>query len=150
MTEPNSPDPLRSWTEAMDQLLRGISAGADPAGLSAQLLEPLQQQRDFVATLARQQTEWQGQLVDRIVAPLEAMESMIGEAATTMREQAEALGKAASALETVSSTLETQAELFERGQRALKDRADTARSLAGLPGQVTESTIRPRGDAPAV
>ena len=75
---------------------------------------------------------------------------MIGEAATTMREQAEALGKAASALETVSSTLETQAELFERGQRALKDRADTARSLAGLPGQATESTIRPRGDAPAV
>jgi methyl-accepting chemotaxis protein len=150
MTEPTSPDPLRSWADAMDQLLRGIGAGADAKGLPAQLLEPLQQQRDFIATLGRQQTEWQGQLVDRIVAPLEAMESMIGEAATTMREQAQALGQAASALATVSTTLNTQAELFERGERALKDRAETARSLAGLAGHATESTTRPRGDAPAV
>ena len=75
----------------------------------------------------------QGQLVNRMITPVDAIFDLFADSAKTLRQQAEALEQAGRALERSAALMKHQAELFDSAVGTLRYPADIARVVGGAP-----------------
>ena len=80
----------------------------------------------------------QRELVGRVVAPFDALFDMLGQSASTLRSQAEALEAAGGALQDAGRLMQSQAELFERTVQAMRQRTELVKAVAALDAQAHE------------
>jgi hypothetical protein len=108
-------DLLNAWQDA----LRGIRGVAAPA------TEAFEQ-------VLRRQLDFEGQLVGRVLAPLNVVLDSLDGTAKAMRTQADALQAAAAAFQQSAELLDVQASLLEKAVEALRDPAEFVRSAGGF------------------
>jgi hypothetical protein len=88
-------DLVREWQRAMEGVLGSVSKAEVPGAL----LEPIQRQL---------------QLVQELLAPVDAAFELLEQTGQSLRHQAEALEAAARALQETAGLMKVQAELYER------------------------------------
>ena len=132
-------DLLRAWQEVIRQIRSAAAPLTGPsADLTRQLLAPLQRQAELVEQTLLGQAEFQREIADRVLAPVNAVLEALEQTSTAMRTQAQAFDAAAASFKQASDLLELQASLIERATGSIRDPAAFVRSAGGL--------VRGKGD----
>jgi len=123
---------LDEWRQLMDSVIASATSAAGRAELPRELLKATQRQLELVQQLVERERGLQGDLVARVVAPIDAVFDLLEETGVTLRRQAEALESAGRALEETAGLMKHQAERFERTIGALRQPSDLAKAAAGV------------------
>lgn len=86
----------------------------DPAQLLRQAVDPLRREVAAVQELLDRERQLQRDATAHLVAPIDAVFTLLEESAATMQRQAEALEAAGAALAETAALMRRQGELFER------------------------------------
>jgi hypothetical protein len=124
---------VREWRRLMDSVVASASSVAGRSDLPRQLLEPMQRQLELVQDIVDRERRLQSEVVDRLVAPIDAVFDLLDSTGVTLRRQAEALEAAGRALEETAALMKAQAELFERSIRTLRQPTKLAKAAARAP-----------------
>lgn len=123
---------LREWQQVMDSVLSAAASVGGAAGVSRQLLDPMQRQIELVQELIEREQQLQKQLAGRLFAPSDAIFDLLEQSGAMLRSQAEALETAGRALEDTARLANAQAELFERTVAAMREPSELAKTAIGL------------------
>jgi hypothetical protein len=132
MPELSGRELLDEWRQVMDSVIASATSAAGRAELPRELLKATQRQLELVQQVVERERGLQGDLVARVVAPIDAVFDLLEETGVTLRRQAEALESAGRALEETAGLMKHQAERFERTIGALRQPSDLAKAAAGV------------------
>jgi hypothetical protein len=107
------------------------SLASGPAGLTIDLLRPMQRQAELLEQVLQRQLEFERELVGRAVAPARAALELVEQATGTFRAQAAAFRAASAVFGQLADLMEQQAELVERTGAAIRDPVAALRSTRG-------------------
>jgi hypothetical protein len=130
--EPSGRELLHEWRKLMDSVVAAAASVTGGSDLARQLLAPMERQLELVQEVVEREGRLQRELAGQLVAPVDAVFTLLEESSATMRRQAEALGAAGRALYETAGLMKHQAEIFERTVGLLKQPAELAKSAAGL------------------
>ena len=128
MPELGDHDLLREWQSAMRSLAASATGHAE---LPRQLLAPMQRQVELLQDVLERERRLQRVVVERLLAPADAIFDLLEQSGAALHQQAEALEEASRALEQTAVLMKTQADLFERTVRAVREPAEFAKAAAG-------------------
>jgi len=123
MADPPPPDPLRAWQEAVARLLQPPVLAGQPE-LVQQFLAPFQRQAELLQEALDQQARLQREMTRQALEPVDELVGLVEQAATSMRQGAEAFGHASSALGRIAEMLDGQAAVVERTAAVARRRLD--------------------------
>ena len=123
----------------MQSLVSSAASAAGRSEVPRQLLAPMQRQLELVQEVFERERRLQKELLERTVAPFDAVFDLLEQSAAALRRQAEALKESARALEQAAGMMEVQAELFEKTIRGLREPAEIAKAAAGLKRRPTRA-----------
>jgi hypothetical protein len=129
---------LAEWRQAMESIVSSAAAAASRTELPGDLLRASQRQLELLQEIVSAQQRLQGNLVDGLLGPVEAVFDLLAESGATMRKQAETMESAGRALQDTATLMKQQAELFERVISVVRQPTDVARAAA-------KATRRPSG-----
>jgi hypothetical protein len=132
MPELSGRELLDEWRQVMDSVIASATSAAGRAELPRELLKATQRQLELVQQVVERERGLQGDLVARVVAPIDAVFDLLEETGVTLRRQAEALESVGRALEETAGLMKHQAERFERTIGALRQPSDLAKAAAGV------------------
>ena len=107
------------------------SLAGQPGELAEQLLGPLRAQGELLEQILRRQTDFERELVGRVLAPVNTVIDALEQTSAAMRTQAEAFAAAAQAFKQASDLVELQASLIDRTTQSLRAPAELVRSVSG-------------------
>jgi hypothetical protein len=122
-------DLLREWQNAMRSL---ASSTVGRVELPHQLAAPLERQIELVQEVLERERELQRQLLERAFAPYDAVFDLLGQSATALHRQAEALSESARAIEQAAAMMEVQAETFERMIAVMRQPGEIVKRATGV------------------
>jgi hypothetical protein len=122
---------LDEWRKLMDSAIASAASVAGRSDLPRELLKASQRQVELLQEVIERERGLQGELVARVVAPVDAVFDLLEETGVTLRRQAEALESAGRALEETAGLMKHQSERFERTISALRQPTETAKAAAG-------------------
>jgi methyl-accepting chemotaxis protein len=125
-------DILREWQDAMQSLASTARSAAGRAELPKQLLSPMQRQVELLQEVLELERRLQGEVVGRLLEPVDALFDLLEQSGATFRKQSEALEQASQALEETAKLMKVQAELFERSIKLMREPTELAKSAAGV------------------
>ena len=125
-------DILRQWQDAMEALASTARNAAGGSDLPKQLLAPMQRQLELLQELVERERRIQGEVVGRLLEPVDAVFDLLEQSGATFRKQSEALEQASDALGETAKLMRTQAELFERTIRLMREPTELAKAAAGV------------------
>jgi hypothetical protein len=128
MPEPGGHELLRDWQAAMRSLAASAAGHAD---IPRQLIAPMQRQVELVQEVLERERRLQREVVQRLLAPADAIFDLLEQSGAALQQQAEALEEAGRALEQTAALVRAQAELFERTLRAVREPTNLARAAVG-------------------
>jgi hypothetical protein len=111
----------------MESVVASAAAVGGRAELPRQLVEPMQRQLELVQEIVERERRAQGELLSRLVAPVDAVFGLLAESEEALRRQAEALEAAGRALEETAALVKAQADLFGRTIGVLRQPTDVLR-----------------------
>jgi len=136
ITKPTSSDTdplelLRQWRDSLQSV--AVSAASLPglAKVPQPLVDSMERQLELLEAVFERERRLQRELVERTMAPVEAILDMLEQSAAALHRQAEALSESAGALHQASEMIESQAGLFERTIEKLREPAEFMKSNAG-------------------
>jgi ABC-type transporter Mla subunit MlaD len=134
MTDPTAV--VRAWQDVIAQLRdAAVTSQTEAAG---PLFTAMQRQAELCERGLRGQMEVQQELLQRLLAPINALLDVLEQASTALRSQAQALKDASTSFERVAELLESQATLFEHATSAIR-RSTTFPVLPAPPAAGSES-----------
>jgi methyl-accepting chemotaxis protein len=125
-------DILREWQDAMQSLASTARSAAGRAELPKQLLSPMQRQVELLHEVLELERRLQGEVVGRLLEPVDALFDLLEQSGATFRKQSEALEQASQALEETAKLMKVQAELFETSIKLMREPTELAKSAAGV------------------
>jgi methyl-accepting chemotaxis protein len=125
-------DILREWQDAMNSLASTARSAAGRSELPKQLLTPMQRQLELLQEIVERERRLQGEVVGRLLEPVDAVFDLLEQSGETFRKQSEALEQASDALGETAKLMQTQAELFEKTIKLMREPAELAKSAAGV------------------
>jgi hypothetical protein len=125
-------DILREWQEAMQSLASTALDAAGRSELPKQLLAPMQRQLELLQDLVERERRIQGEVIGRLLEPVDAVFELLEQSGATFRKQSEALEQASDALGETAKLMRTQAELFEKTIRLMREPTELAKAAAGV------------------
>jgi hypothetical protein len=131
MPELSGHELLDEWRQLIDSVLASAASVAGRSELPRELLKASQRQVELLQEVIERERKLQGELVARVVAPVDAVFDLLEETGVTLRRQAEALESAGRALEETAGLMKHQSERFERTIAALRQPTDMAKAAAG-------------------
>jgi hypothetical protein len=131
MPELSGHELLDEWRQLMDSVIASAASVAGRSELPRELLKASQRQVELLQEVIERERKLQGELVARVVAPVDAVFDLLEETGVTLRRQAEALESAGRALEETAGLMKHQSERFERTISALRQPTDMAKAAAG-------------------
>jgi hypothetical protein len=138
MPELSGQELLGEWRKVMDSLISSAASVGGGTEITRQLLEMMQRQLEVVQEVIERERRLQKRLAGVALAPMDAIFDLLQAHGVTLRAQAEALQTAGRALEETAGLVKNQAELFERTIAALREPAERAKSVAGIPRRESE------------
>ena len=109
------------------QLARAATPAATPPELTRLVLAPLERQAELLEQALQRQSEFEREVVGRMLAPLDQLLDTIAETAAAMRTQSQAFDAAATSLKRASEVLEMQAGLLDRASRSIREPTELLR-----------------------
>ena len=91
-------DILREWQDAMQSLASTARSAAGRSELPKQLLAPMQRQLELLQEIVERERRIQGEIVGRLLEPVDAVFDLLEQSGATFRKQSEALEEASHAL----------------------------------------------------
>lgn len=131
MPEISGRELLDEWRKLMDAVVEAATSISGRSEVPRQLLEPMQRQLELVQELVARERRLQGEMADRLLAPIDVAFDLLAQSGVTMRRQAAALEAAGDALRETAALMTSQADLFEQTIGRLREPAEAARSLVG-------------------
>jgi methyl-accepting chemotaxis protein len=125
-------DILREWQDAMQSLASTARTAAGRSELPKQLLSPMQRQLELLQEIVERERRLQGEIVGRLLEPVDALFDLLEQSGATFRKQSEALEQASQALEETAKLMKVQAELFERSIKLMREPTELAKTAAGV------------------
>jgi methyl-accepting chemotaxis protein len=125
-------DILREWQDAMQSLASTARSAAGRAELPKQLLSPMQRQVELLQEVLELERRLQGEVIGRLLEPVDALFDLLEQSGSTFRKQSEALEQASQALEETAKLMKVQAELFEKSISLMREPTELAKSAAGV------------------
>ena len=125
-------DILSEWQDAMQSLASTARSAAGRSELPKQLLAPMQRQLELLQEIVDRERRIQGEIVGRLLEPVDAVFDLLEQSGATFRKQSEALGQASDALGETAKLMQTQAELFEKTIKLMREPTELAKSAAGV------------------
>lgn len=122
---------LDEWRQLMDSVIASAASVAGRSELPREMLKASQRQLELVQEVIERERKLQGEIVARVVAPVDAIFDLLEETGVTLRRQAEALESAGRALEETAGLMKHQSERFERTIWALRQPTNVAKAAAG-------------------
>jgi hypothetical protein len=136
---------LSEWRQAMESIVSSAAAAASRTELPGDLLRASQRQLELLQEIADAQQRLQGNVVNGLLGPVEAVFDLLQESGTTLRKQAETMESAGRALQDTAVLMKQQAELFERVIAVVRQPTDIARAAtAGGRRPAEKPARRPR------
>jgi hypothetical protein len=126
-------DILREWQDAMQSLASTARNAAGRSELPKQLLQPMQRQLELLQEIVERERRLQGEILGRLLEPLDGIFDLLEQSGTTFRKQSEALEQASDALGETAKLMRTQAELFEKSIKLMREPTELAKAAAGVP-----------------
>jgi methyl-accepting chemotaxis protein len=138
---------LSEWRQAMESIVSSAAAAASRTELPGDLLRASQRQLELLQEIVDAQQRLQGNVVDGLLGPVEAVFDLLQESGATMRKQAETMESAGRALQETATLMKQQAELFERVVSVVRQPTDIARAAAkGTRRPAAKGASRKRAD----
>jgi hypothetical protein len=128
----DSRDILREWQDAMQVLASTARSAAGRAELPKQLLSPMQRQMELLQEVLELERRLQGDVIGRLLEPVDSLFDLLEQSGSTFRKQSEALEQASQALEETAKLMKVQAELFETAIKLMREPAELAKTAAGV------------------
>lgn len=125
-------DILKDWQDALQAVASTARSAAGRAELPKQLLAPMQRQVELLQEVLELERRLQGEVIGRLLEPLDALFDLLEQSGSTFRKQSEALEQASQALEETAKLMKVQAELFEKSIKLMREPAELAKSAAGV------------------
>ena len=125
-------DILREWEDAMRTLASTARSAAGRSELPKQLLTPMQRQLELLQEIVERERKLQGDILGRLLEPVDAVFDLLEQSSGTFRKQSEALEQASEALGETARLMQTQAELFEKTIKLMREPTELAKSAAGV------------------
>lgn len=120
----------------MQSVAASITAATGRSDVAHQLLAPLQRQAELVQHMLERERELQRDLLGRVFEPFDAAFDVLEQSGVVLRQQAEAIQRAAKSMEQAAGLMKTQAELYERTIRTLREPSRRIESAVGVdPGR---------------
>jgi hypothetical protein len=95
------------------------------------LLAEIRRLTGSMQELVERERRMQRDVTDRMLAPVDAVFDLLGESATMLQQQADALASAGRALEEAARVMRHQAELFDQTVGALRQPVKVMKAAAG-------------------
>ena len=121
---------LSEWRQTMESVVSAAAAAASRTELPGDLMRASQRQLELLQQIVEAQQRLQGNVVDGLLGPVEAVFDLLQESGATMRKQAETMESAGRALQDTATLMKQQAELFERVLSVVRQPTDIARAAA--------------------
>jgi methyl-accepting chemotaxis protein len=125
-------DLLKDWQDALQAVASTAKSAAGRAELPKQLLGPMQRQVELLQEVLELERRLQGEVIGRLLEPVDALFDLLEQSGSTFRKQSEALEQASQALEETAKLMKVQAELFEKSIKLMREPAELAKSAAGV------------------
>jgi hypothetical protein len=130
MSEPGGRELLTEWRSVMESIVSSAAAAAGRSEIAGDVVRVSQRQLELLQELVDAQQRLQGNVLNGLLGPVEAVFDLLQESGATLRKQAESMESAGRALQDTSALMKQQAELFERTIALLRQPTDLARSAA--------------------
>jgi chemotaxis protein histidine kinase CheA len=121
---------LSEWRQVMETVLSSAAAAAGRSELPSELLRATHRQLELLQEIVDSE-RLQGNVVDVLLGPAEAVLDVLADSGTTLRHQAEAMESAGRALQESAALMKQQAELFEKLIGLMRQPTELARAAAG-------------------
>ena len=128
----DSRDILKDWQDALQAVASTARSAAGRAELPKQLLAPMQRQVELLQEVLELERRLQGDVIGRLLEPVDALFDLLEQSGSTFRKQSEALEQASQALEETAKLMKVQAELFEKSIKLMREPAELAKAAAGV------------------
>jgi hypothetical protein len=112
----------------MESIVSSAAAAAGRSEIAGDVVRASQRQLELLQEVVDSQQRLQGNVLNGLLAPVEAVFDLLQESGATLRKQAESMESAGRALQDTSALMKQQAELFERMIAMLRQPTDLARS----------------------
>jgi hypothetical protein len=141
---------LAEWRQATESIVSSAAAAASRTEVPGDLLRASRRQLELLQAIVEAQQRVQGNVVNGLLGPVEAVFDLLQESGTTMRKQAETMESAGRALQETAGLMKQQAELFERVIAVVRQPTDIARAATrGGGGKAGKAAPRKRARGPA-